>query len=127
MRLLSGEKHHLRKSADRKRNQSGERNERLLDLCFAICRFSQVVFIPRTQLHAQYLFLFPIVFGINLIHFFDGKKDGAAEHSMACSLLQSLFAPFHLREAERRVRFLQRVRILGNGKCELSAIWEGRD
>ena len=24
--------------------------------------------------HAQSLFLFPIVFGINLIHFFDGKN-----------------------------------------------------
>ena len=25
--------------------------------------------------HAQSLFLFPIVFGINLIHFFDGKNN----------------------------------------------------
>ena len=35
------------------------------DLCFSICRFSQVVFIPQAQPHAQSLFLFPIVFGIN--------------------------------------------------------------
>ena len=35
-------------------------------LCFSICRFSQVVFILRAQPHAQSLFLFPIVFGINL-------------------------------------------------------------
>ena len=34
------------------------------DLCFAICRFSRVVFIPRAQPHTQSLFLFPIVFGI---------------------------------------------------------------
>ena len=27
------------------------------------------------QLHAQSLFLFPIVFGDDLIHFFDGKND----------------------------------------------------
>ena len=56
-------------------NQSGKRNERLPDLCFAICRFSRVVFILRAQPHAQSLFLFPIVFGINLIHFFYGKNN----------------------------------------------------
>ena len=71
MRLRLGNKHHLKKSAVRKAKISSERNERLPDLCFSICRFSQVVFIPRAQPHAQSLFLFPIVFGINLIHFFD--------------------------------------------------------
>ena len=30
------------------------------------------------------LFLFQIVIGINLIHFFDEKKDGAAGNSIAC-------------------------------------------
>ena len=39
---------------------------------------------PRSQPHAQTLFLFPIVFGINLIHFFDEKKDGAAGNSIVC-------------------------------------------
>ena len=36
-----------------------------------------MVFIPQAQPHAQSLFLFPIVFGINLIHFFDffGEKE----------------------------------------------------
>ena len=43
-----------------------------------------MVFIPRAQPHAQSLFLFPIVFGINLIHFFDEKKDGAAGNSIVC-------------------------------------------
>ena len=67
-------------------NQFGERNERLPDLCFSICRFSQVVFIHRSQPHAQSLFLFPIVFGINLIHFFDisTRKNGAAGNSIVC-------------------------------------------
>ena len=65
-------------------NQSGERNERLPDLCFSICRFSQVVFIPQAQPHAQSLFLFPIVFGINLIHFFDEEKNSAAGNSIVC-------------------------------------------
>ena len=67
MRLRAGDKHHLRKSAPQKaQNQSGERNERLSDLCFSICRFSEVVFILRAQPHAQSLFLFPIVFGMNM-------------------------------------------------------------
>ena len=43
-------------------------------LCFAICRFFQVVFIPRAP-NAQSLFLFPIVFGINLIHFFRSEEE----------------------------------------------------
>ena len=34
-----------------------------------------MVFIPQAQPHAQSLFLFPIVFGINLIHFFDIFDD----------------------------------------------------
>ena len=40
------------------------------------------MFIPRAQPHAQSLFLFPIVFGINLNHYFDEKKDGAAGSSI---------------------------------------------
>ena len=69
MRLRSEDKHHLRKSADQKAQISPvcERNERLPDLCFSICRFSEVVFILRAQPHAQSLFLFPIVVGINTI------------------------------------------------------------
>ena len=40
--------------------------------------------MPRSQPHAQSLFLFPIVFGIDLIHFFDEKIDGAAGNSIVC-------------------------------------------
>ena len=45
-----------------------------------------MVFILRAQPHAQSLFLYPIHAGcgINLIHFFDEKKDGAAEQSIVC-------------------------------------------
>ena len=45
-------------------NQEGVRSAHRTDLCFSINRFSQVVFIPQAQPHAQSLFLFPIVFGI---------------------------------------------------------------
>ena len=82
MRLRSENKHHLRKSADRSTNQEGVRSAHRTDLCFSICRFSEVVFIIRVQPHAQSLFLFPIVFGINLILFFDEKKVGAAGNSI---------------------------------------------
>ena len=40
------------------------------------------------------IFLLPIAFGTSLLYFIDGKKDGAAEYSMACSVLRSLFASF---------------------------------
>ena len=43
-----------------------------------------MVFIPQAQPHAQSLFLFPIVFGINLIHFSTIKKNGAAGNSIVC-------------------------------------------
>ena len=68
VRLRLGNKHHLRKSADRKaqtKKKEGVRSAHRTDLCFSICRFSQVVFIPQAQPHAQSLFLFPIVFGVN--------------------------------------------------------------
>ena len=57
VRLRSGDKHHLRKSSDRKaQNQEGVRSAHRTDLCFSIWRFSQVVFIPRAHPHAQSLF-----------------------------------------------------------------------
>ena len=83
-------------------NQSGERNEHRPDLCFSICRFSQVVFILRAQLHAQSLFLFPIVFGISLFHYFDEKKDGAAGNSIVCFAA----AIRHLTDATKSATFL---------------------
>ena len=83
MTLRSEDKHHLRKSADRKAQiRKAFVSLKRTNLCFSICRFSEVVFILRAPPHAQSLFLFPIVFGINLIHFFDEKKDGAAGNSV---------------------------------------------
>ena len=66
MRLCSGDKHHPKKSADRKAHiRKVLVSLSRTDLCFSICRFSRVVFIPRAQPHAESLFLFPKVFGIN--------------------------------------------------------------
>ena len=52
-----------------------------------ICAFRSADFLrwclsPERNLTHNLFFLFPIVFGINLIHFFDEKKDGAAGYSI---------------------------------------------
>ena len=132
MRLRLGNKHHLRKSADRKAqisSVSGSRNKRLPDLCFSICRFSQVVFIPQAQPHAQSLFLFPIVFGINLIHFFDffGEKEERCSrkfHRLLCCFDPLSITPF---DSEKNANHFEKCNVFGSGKCELSAIQEGRN
>ena len=128
MRLRLGNKHHLRKSADRKA-QFGERNERLPDLCFSICRFSQVVFIPQAQPHAQSLFLFPIVFGINLIHFFDFFDEKEERCSRKFDRLLCCFDPLSITpfDSAKNANCFEKCNVFGNGKCELSAIQEGRN
>ena len=57
------DKHCLKKSADRKAHFSlvSEMNAFLADLCFAICRFSPVVFITSSNLAQNLVSLFPIV------------------------------------------------------------------
>ena len=110
-------------------NQFGERKERLPDLCFSICRFSQVVFIPRVQPHAQSLFLFPIVFGINLIHFFDEKKESwtvQPEIRSFVPVLRSPVTPLD-RSTTKNANCFKERNVFGNGKCELSALQEGRN
>ena len=63
-----------------------------------------MVFILRAQPDAQSLFLFPIIFGINLIHFFDEKKDGAAGNSIVCFGASMACHAINLTEAKRRTR-----------------------
>ena len=76
------------------------------------------MFILRAQPHSQSLFLFPIVFGINLIHFFDEKKDGAAGNSIV-SVLRSPVTPFD-RSKTKNANCFEERNIFGNRKCELS-------
>ena len=70
--------------------------------------------------HAQSLFLFPIVFGVNLIQFFDGKnKIGLGKIWSFVLGFRSLVAwlvPF-----ERGGTKPEGEKIFGNGKCELIA------
>ena len=81
--------------------------------------FSGGVYHPRPP-HAQSLFLFPIVFGVNLIHFFDGKNNlGRGRHtirSFVSGLRSLLIAPFDIHKVGTKSAIF-----FGNGKCELSA------
>ena len=114
---------------NRKRDQFGERNERLPHLCFSICRFSQVVFIPQAQPHAQSLFLFPIVFGINLIHSFDFFREKEKRCSRKFDHLLCCFDPLSITpfDSAKNANRCEKCNVLGNGKCELSAFKEGRN
>ena len=62
VRLRSVDKHHLRKSSDRK-HKAVVRSAHRTDLCFSIWRFSQVVFTSATSRTIPF-FLFPIVLGV---------------------------------------------------------------
>ena len=75
--------------------------------------FSDGVY-PRAQPYSQSLFLFPIVFDINLIHFFDEKKDGAAGNSIVC--FGASIPSRHLTEAKR----IQRRRIVSKSATFLA-------
>ena len=60
-----GDKHHLRKSADRKAQVSPVSGKNAFLICAIRSADFFRVFIPCVQPHAQSLFLFPIAFGIN--------------------------------------------------------------
>ena len=68
--VVRGDKHNLRKSANRNAQISVIHSAHSTDLGFAICRFSRLCLSPRTT-SRTISFLFPIVFSINLIPFFD--------------------------------------------------------
>ena len=110
-------------------NQFGERNERLPDLCFSICRFSQVVFIPQAQPHAQSFFLFPIVFGINLIHFFDFFDQKEERCSRKFDRVLCCFDPLSITpfDSAKNTICFKKCNVFGNGKCELSAFQKVRN
>ena len=85
MRLRSEDKHHLRKSADRK----AQIRKAFVPLNGLICAFRSADFLrwclsSERNLTHNLFFLFPIVFGINLIHFFDERKDSATGNSIVC-------------------------------------------
>ena len=93
-------------------------------LLFDLQIFSSSVY-PRAQPHAQSLFLVPIVFGINLIHFSMRRRTGQPEIRSFVSVLRSPVTPFD-RSKKKNAKYFEELNVFGNGKCELSAIQEGR-
>ena len=136
VRLRSEDKHHLRKSSDRKAHISPMSGTN----AFLICAFRSEDFLrwclsPECNLTHNLFFLFPIVFGIILIHFF---RWGEGWCSRKFDRLFRCFDPLsrHLTEVKRsrRVRIFwqiakcfEKCNVFGKGKCELSATYEGRN
>ena len=94
------------------------------------------MFIPQAQPHAQSLFLFPIVFGINLIHFFDisTRKNGAAGNSIVCFAASIPCQSRHLtvrrmRTVSKRATFLATESVnsapFNRGETEVQIFWQG--
>ena len=88
MRLRLGDKHHLRKSADRKAQISPMSGTN----AFLICAFRSADFLrwclfSERNLTHNLFFLFPIVFSINLIHFVDEKRTVQPEIRSFVSVL----------------------------------------
>ena len=131
VRLRSEDKHHLRKSADRKAQISPVSRTN----AFLICAFRSADFLrwclsSERNLTHNLFFLFPIVFGINLIHFFSMRRRTVQPEirSFVSVLWFPVTQPFDKGEMES-VNFTKNgncFNVLGNGKCELSANWEGR-
>ena len=130
MRLRLGNKHHLRKPADRKAQISSVSGTN----AFLICAFRSADFLrwclfPKAQPHAQSLFLFPIVFGINLIHFFDFFDEKEERCSRKYDCLLCCFDPLSITpfDSAKNANRFEKCNVFGNGKCELSAIQERRN
>ena len=95
-----------------------------------------MVFIPQAQPHAQSLFLFPIVFGINLIHFFDisTRKNGSAGNSIVCFAASIPCQSRHLtvrrmRTVSKSATFLATESVnsapFKRGETEVQIFWQG--
>ena len=94
-----------------------------------------MVFIPQAQPHAQSLFLFPIVFSINLIHFFDisTRKNGAAGNSIVCFAAsipcQCPLTVRRMRTVSKSATFLATESVnsapFKRGETEVQFFWQG--
>ena len=98
------------------------------------------MFIPQAQPHAQSLFLFPIVFGINLIHFFDFFEDKeeryrAAGNSIVCFAASIACQSRHvtvrrMRTVSKSATFLATESVnsapIKRGKTEVQIFWQGK-
>ena len=74
-------------------------------------------------------FLFPTVFGINLIQFFDFFDEKEERCNRKFDRLLSCFEPLSITpfDSAKNANCFEKCNVFGNGKCELSAIQEGRN
>ena len=97
-----------------------------------------MVFIPQAQPHAQSLFLFPIVFGINLIHFFDFFDEKEERCSRKLDGLLCCFDPLSvtpfdnakMRTVSKSATFLATESVnsalFKRGETEVQIFWQGK-
>ena len=87
------------------------------------------MFIPQAQPHAQSLFLFPIVFRINLIHFFDFFDEKEERCSPKFDRVLCCFDPLSITPFDnaKNTNCFEKCNVFGNGKCELSAFQKVRN
>ena len=97
-----------------------------------------MVFIPQAQPHAQSLFLFPIVFGINLIHFFEFFGEKEERCSRKFDRLLCCFNPLSTRHLTvRRMRTVSKSATFlatesvnsapfKRGETEVQIFWQGK-
>ena len=69
----------------------------------------------------DHLTVFPIVFGINLIHFYDEKRTVQPEIRSLLSVRRSPVTPFDRAKRIKDANCLEECSVFGNGKSELSA------
>ena len=110
---------------------------------FLICAFRSADFLrwclfPKRNLTHNLFFLFPIVFGINLIHFFDfstRKKNGAAGNSIVCFAASIPCRSRHLtvrrmRTVSKSAKFLATESVnsapFKRGETEVQIFWQGK-
>ena len=95
-------------------------------------------FIPQAQPHAQSLFLFPIVFGINLIHFFDFFDDKEERCSRKFDRLLCCFDRLSITpcDSSKNANCFEKCNVLATesvnlapfkrGKTEVQFFWQGK-
>ena len=86
-----------------------------------------MVFISQAQPHAQSLFLFPIVFGINLIHFFDffGEKEERCSRKfdrLLCCFNPLSITPF---DSAKNANRFEKCNVLATESVNLAPIKRG--
>ena len=108
------EKHHLRKSTDRKAQiRRSERNERLTHFALQSIDFLAGSVYDLQQPHAHSLFLFPIVFGLDSF-FSMGRRAPLQPFDRLSSEIQPLVASFE--------RGLTKRAIFWQPKCTLNSL-----